>query len=121
MFHVRVLLEGPIWRRQLDQLLLRYVSDSDSDIEDVPSTYDAVQKPTSESGVNTAFNPLRKISIQNKLYCCLLPFSVVLIFRTYLLLSSRSVVYFDFSGYRTWMRFILRLSVSYRVFFYCLV
>ena len=48
MFHVRVVLEGPIWRRQLNQLLLRYVSDSDNGIEDVPSTYDAVQKPTSE-------------------------------------------------------------------------
>ena len=48
MFHVRVVPIGPIWRRHLNQLQSRYDSDSDNDIEDVPSTSDAVQEPSSE-------------------------------------------------------------------------
>ena len=47
MFHVRVVPKGPIWRRHLNQLQTRYVSDSNNNIEGVPSTSNAVQEPTS--------------------------------------------------------------------------
>ena len=49
MFHVRVVLTGPIWRRHLNQLQTRYVSDSNNNIKNVPSTSDAVQQLSSES------------------------------------------------------------------------
>ena len=49
MFYERVVPNRPIWRRHLHQLKPHYVSDSDDDIEDVPSTSDVVQEPSSDS------------------------------------------------------------------------
>ena len=46
MFHVRVVPKGPIWRRHINQLQLRYVSDSNNDIEDIPSTSDNIEQST---------------------------------------------------------------------------
>ena len=47
MFHVRVIPKGPIWRRHINQLQPRYVSDSDNDIEDMSYSFDTIQEPVS--------------------------------------------------------------------------
>ena len=53
MFNVRVVPNGPVWRRHLDQLQPRYASDDDEDPGDVPSS----QEHSDHSSENEQISP----------------------------------------------------------------